>query len=280
MKWAHAKMGRKEHKKAFLMTKVQLLFEKGFSPYQISYELKIPWIRVLINLYTLVRDGHLRRSDIVFSIPPDKRNLIGSILKHVNKNMQVKQIIENIRNTEAVSLWSSIEEMESDVTVVSDFYYVRERSQISILGEIYADLCDTEVRLFDFIISRLQSEFGKDETEWWVNSVPETIRQECAKRQEQDNLRCPKEAYLNIIYLKEIINKNWHLFQESFAKVNNNPMLKKQLLADLIALNNIRNKVMHPLRKAALTDEDFELVRNFSKKIHVLTKGQIIRWIV
>jgi len=260
------------------MAEAQALLEKGLSPYQISKQLGIPWSKALTDLYTRVRDGYLRRSDIVFSIALEKRDAINAVLKL--HTLPVMQIVQILKSTEPAHLWSSSEEMLADATVVHDFRFVRERSQLTFLGEMYGDLCDIEVRLFEFTLARLQSEFGEDETGWWVNSVPAQIRQTCATRQEQDRLEYPRHAYLDLIDLKEILDRNWRLFEPHFAKVDPGPMLKNRLLTDMQALNSIRNKVMHPLRKAVLSEKDFELVRDFAKKIRILTGGQATRWIV
>lgn len=252
------------------MAEAQALLEKGLTPYQVSKRLGVSWSKALSILYTRVRDGYLRRSDIVFSVAPEKREAINAAISKAPAS-PVSEIVQNLKTTEAARLWGSSEEMTADATVVHDFHFVRKRSQLTFLGEIYADLCDIEVRLFDFMVARLKSEYGEQETGWWVNSVPPQIRQSCVARQEQDRLEYPRHAYLDLIDLKEILDRNWRLFESHFAKVGLSSTLKNQLLTDMQALNAIRNKVMHPLRKAVLSDRDFDLVSNFAKKIRILT---------
>jgi hypothetical protein len=44
---------------------------------------------------------------------------------------------------------------------------------------------------------------------------------------------------------------------------------KKKVLSGLVRLNSIRNRVMHPVRHAAPTLEDFEFIQNFVQRLNV-----------
>lgn len=81
----------------------------------------------------------------------------------------------------------------------------------------------------------------------WVTGVPLPIRQEAAARQEAEGNRFPKEAYLNLIDLKTIMEKNWKLFEPYFAALGRHGGRDK-CLAFMDRLNEIRRLIGHPLK--------------------------------
>ncbi len=84
--------------------------------------------------------------------------------------------------------------------------------------------------------------------EWWANGVPLEIRQECAKRQEEESHRkLQKEAYLDLIDLKKIIYRNWRFFQSYFVAIGEKRG-KDGALGWIDKLNEIRRFLAHPLK--------------------------------
>jgi hypothetical protein len=72
-----------------------------------------------------------------------------------------------------------------------------------------------EINLADFVLTVLRSNYGVEN--WWSSGVPLPIRQECAKRQEDEaHRKFQKEAYLDLIHLKRIIEHNWRFFKPYF----------------------------------------------------------------
>ena len=76
-------------------------------------------------------------------------------------------------------------------------------------------------------------------------------------------------CYTTFINLSEIIKNNWveifskkDVFPEDFTKD------KKQLLSDLLQINEIRNKAMHPLKNFKPTEQDFHFLKNFDAVIY------------
>jgi len=107
-----------------------------------------------------------------------------------------------------------------------------------------SDLCKRiEINLVDFVFGVLKP-VDKD---WWVNCVPLTIRQEAAKRQEEERNKLAKEAYLDLIDLKAIIAKNWKLFDAHFTALGISGG-RERVLSFFDRLNEIRRLIGHPLK--------------------------------
>jgi hypothetical protein len=107
-----------------------------------------------------------------------------------------------------------------------------------------SDLCKRiEINLVDFVFGVLKP----IDKNWWVNCVPLTIRQEAAKRQEEERNKLTKEAYLDLIDLKAIIVKNWKLFEAHFTAFGRSGGREKAL-SFFDGLNEIRRLIGHPLK--------------------------------
>lgn len=101
-----------------------------------------------------------------------------------------------------------------------------------------------EINLVDFVFGIIKPV----DTNWWVNSIPANIRQECAKRHEEEGCRFPKEAYFDLIHLKTVITNNWKLFEQHFLAEGLKGG-KAKSLEWIDKLNEIRRLVGHPLKK-------------------------------
>jgi hypothetical protein len=101
-----------------------------------------------------------------------------------------------------------------------------------------------EINLVDFVLDTIKASDEK----WWVSCIPQNIRQECAKRHEEEGCRFPKEAYFDLIDLKTVIAKNWPLF-EAHLRAEGSQGGKDKSLEWLDRLNVIRRLIGHPLKK-------------------------------
>ncbi len=133
--------------------------------------------------------------------------------------------------------------------------WVKERLPPKPSLDCYEAVAATEERLHIFLRQRLQQAFGKEESGWWAKGVPLPIRKKCAERREEHSRREPLSNYTDPIDLKEIVDKNWKLFEADFQRVKTEVKSKKDFLAGLDRLNEIRKAVMHPVRGAPTEDD-------------------------
>ena len=76
-----------------------------------------------------------------------------------------------------------------------------------------------------------------------------------------------KFSYVNLIDIYKIIIKDNELFEIIIHKSFHSK--KKELDRDFRRLNTIRNYVMHPLKGITPDENDFEFIREFSKKFNL-----------
>lgn len=107
-----------------------------------------------------------------------------------------------------------------------------------------------EVTLFRYVIEQLKL-VGEN---WWSESIPEPIRIECVRRREQEKSHefMPPEAYLGIIELREIIRKNWLIFESLMSNISLNDG-KEKATKWLVEVNDARKILAHPLKMQYLS---------------------------
>jgi len=101
-----------------------------------------------------------------------------------------------------------------------------------------------EINLVDFVLTVLK---GASDN-WWNEFVPPNIAQKCTERQKEEGNRFEKVAYLDLISLKALMDKNWKLFKEHFEAIGFQGG-KKKALAWMNQLNRLRRLIGHPLKK-------------------------------
>ncbi len=148
--------------------------------------------------------------------------------------------------------------------------WVKQRLPPKPQVDLYEAVTKTEERLHLFLRQRLQQAFGKKESGWWAKGIPEQIRKECAERREEDPRRQPTYNYTDLIHLKAIVEKNWKLFEADFQRVSKEIKSKKDFLAGLVRLNEIRRAIMHPVRRAP-AEEDKKFAQQMRKVIETFT---------
>lgn len=110
------------------------------------------------------------------------------------------------------------------------------------------DIVDIEILLFDWVVKELKDAYGDS---WWVSGVNDNIRIACATKQEEEcivNERVPKEAYLTLINLRQIITKNWKIFSSSMEEISGKKG-KDAATAWIQDLNETRKLWAHPLKQ-------------------------------
>jgi hypothetical protein len=227
------------------------LLLQGKSPSQIAGDLHIPLGVILNQLYHGVGQGHLRRSDILFSIEPDVRRAIETAVSAAGSSepRRLRPVLKN----------SGVQVSREDLEV-----YLRLRDARVDLGDMYEFVREIELRLHDYIRTSLIAEYG--EAEWWRKGVPLPVREDCAVMNERDaepvgSLYC----YTTLMNLRFILDREWTVLSKNLpggVKAD-----KQQFLADLSRLNRIRNIVMHPVKGIMFTADDFDFVRRLRRQL-------------
>jgi hypothetical protein len=104
--------------------------------------------------------------------------------------------------------------------------------------------------------------------------VPEPIRIECSKRQEQEDIARPNHAYLDLIAYKKIMESNWTEFEPALKAVGWHGG-KQKSLSWFDRLNEIRKTTAHPTRakfSEPLTSDDLSFLQEcLSRTLRMLS---------
>lgn len=227
------------------------LARAGLPPSEIAHRMNAPFATVMAHLFGLVGEGALKRSDIVFSFDQDVRDAIERAVEEHGTT--------DLRLLRKVLARQNVQIRREDMAI-----YLTLRDARVALGDMYEMVRDIELALHDRVRETFVRAFG--DGRWWREGVPASVRAECAALYEHDPDPAPDAfAYTTLIHLREILDKRWDVLAPAFPR----PMRsdRRKLLADLVALNRIRNAVMHPVRRAAFTDREFLFVRAFAKTL-------------
>lgn len=209
------------------------LLLEGCSPGEIAKRMGVSLKTTLGYLDQMVGEGRLRRSDILLSIPASRR--------HKPSNIDDRLVVE------------------------------RYGSPAKLLGDIYEDVRFIEVTLHSLIRRILEDKFGKSEEGWWRQGVPESVRKSCVVRREEDSdPAADPYCYTDLIDTRQIIEKRWNLLQSELLRQVSD---KRQLMDDLLRLNQIRRMVMHPVRRGVPSEDDFDFLRAFRRRLEAQSAG-------
>lgn len=206
---------------------------------QISRQRGVTLDTTLQYLNQMIGEGKLRRSDILFAIPRETRRAIAEANGARPPNVSPE-------DQYVVHLYGDA---------------------VHALGDMYSDLREVETTLHTFIQTHLKSRLGPSESEWWRKGVPVQIRKNCqVRREEDDEPAAEPYCYTDLLDLGRIIEDNWSSFQGCLSEPFRNN--RKQLLDQLRRLNGIRRAMMHPVRRNAPTEDDFDSVRAFKSNLY------------
>lgn len=219
------------------------LLGSGLYPSQISEQMGISVKSVIQYLRTRVGEGSLRLSDLYFSWPPEKRELLQRAAREQYPDDRLLTSSGLCRDELAL------------------FQALRCRRVFS--GDMYEHISETEIRIHDLVRGVLEREFGEAEEGWWRRGISASIRTKCAARREEDDEPCRLAyAYTTLVDLSAVISKNWIVFQSAMPPEYRSD--RKKLERCLLRLNRIRNAVMHPVKQRRWTEDDFAFARRFS----------------
>lgn len=232
------------------------LLRSGLSPKEIAKRQGVTLATILGYLDQLVGRGDVRRSDILFSVQKDVRQIILSIAG--NKTTSDSWDIVHVQ--------AKLKEQEFDVDREDIDVVLKYGDARHALGDMYEDIRTIETYLHQLIRKGLEKEYGKEELGWWRRGVPETTRRNCQLRREEDpEPVADPYCYTELLDLANILNKQWNVLSKRLAKdVAQN---KNTLLSKLGHLNTIRRNVMHPVRGAVPLEDDFEFVHELKQSL-------------
>lgn len=218
--------------------RVVALLKSGLPPDEVARKMGIARSVVFGHCDSLIVSGKLRRSDVFYSIPQERRNLVRRVFRQ-----------EKISEEE----WSisKAKQFEIDFETMVHYGFAG-----TFLGDLYEDIRVIEITFHERVCSALARALGN--TAWWNSAVPEKIRAECERRQSTD--REPSDSivnYLNLADLTVLVDRQWAILGSLFPR----SQPKTKSLGELRRLTTIRNWVMHPTRGVTPTEEDFVFVR-------------------
>ncbi|ABR91635.1 Hypothetical protein mma_0577 [Janthinobacterium sp. Marseille] len=123
-----------------------------------------------------------------------------------------------------------------------------------------------EVTLKDFVLEELKQEFGVNESEWFVEGVPQVVRLEVMGRYEKDNRkRGAPQHYFELIDYRRIALDHWDLFEPilGFERSGN----KEKKTKWMVSLNEQRNIVSHPSSAVSLSLEQLAELEGYEAKL-------------
>ena len=135
--------------------------------------------------------------------------------------------------------------------------------------DTYRVLRDLEMTLHRLVKKTLDLTFKNHDDAWWDDGIPVTIRKRCQTTKEENaGQRLEPYAYTNFIDFKEIMERNWASFRNVLPSDLADDRKKKQLLDALQRVNEIRNGVMHPIKRIPLSKADCDFVRKLRDQLH------------
>jgi hypothetical protein len=133
-----------------------------------------------------------------------------------------------------------------------------------------------EESLHAFIRDVLVDEYGLDAERWWRDGVPLDTRRKCAARREEDAKPQEHYAYVDLIDLKDILDKRWQHFEEHFSIAKELFPRKPDLMSSLTELNEIRKRVMHPARRYECDEEDWSALRRMRQALQSIIQSATV----
>ena len=118
------------------------------------------------------------------------------------------------------------------------------------------------------VLEELKREFGPEDSGWWIEGVPKTVRLEVGKRfEEDDGKRGSKEHYFDLIHYRKIAIDNWELFQDvlSFGKKGAGKEKGTSWMNDL---NEKRKVISHASSAISLSVQELIELQEYEQKLN------------
>lgn len=230
----------------------------GLTPPQIAAKQGLSLSKVFEELNRAVGDNLISRSEIYFSID-------GELRAKVEESCRV----HGYRPTSAVVGSAALEPLAADLTgedTEQVLVCLRYGPASRYYGDLYELIRKYELDYHHLTRDVLIREYGLSRRAWWYLGVPVGVRQGCAARAEEladfdrDPWTC---SYL--IDIASVLKDQWRLFEALFKVPS-----KNDVFAEIRSVNEVRNRVMHPVRDDPPTDADFDTLRSAYYKLQVV----------
>lgn len=121
-----------------------------------------------------------------------------------------------------------------------------------------------ETTLQKFVVEVLRQELGPDDSQWWIEGVPKSVRLRVTQRlEEDDGKRGPKEHYFDLIDYRTIADANWLIFEPMIGYGKTGGKDKKT--SWLVFVNEKRKIVSHASSAVTLSLEDLAQLQEYDK---------------
>ncbi len=208
--------------------------------------MKVTFATTKQYLYWAVGEAKIRRSDILFAFPRFKRQ-------------DIEDAITKNRTTYWFDIFQSLQKSGKPVDEDELKMYLELRDARVALGDMYETIREIERILHGIVKESLHALFG---IHWWAQAIPAEIRKKCEAYEKKAPTSDPFR-HTSFGQLVQILDDQWEfIFREHSKDLARD---KRKFLADLKQIQNVRNRVMHPVRDAAPIEDEFALVRDFVK---------------
>jgi hypothetical protein len=236
--------------------RILALLSEGLSPSQIAIQCKVPTSSVIQQISTAVNEGRVRRSEVLSTLNTEWREWVESFVQNGHK-LSPERLCASLKL--AFDWDIDIEELKLL------FAYIGKPIRA---GDMYGLLYEVERTLHTSIKAVLGAKYGFNEAGWWKQGVPEKVRIDCVQARERD-LEYTGEPYnfTTLIHLADILEKKWDIF--SLRLPTSVAKNKPGFMQNLKRMNNIRNRVMHPVRGMPPTEEEYEFMKEMQRKLEL-----------
>ena len=240
---------------------LEMLKERN-SPFEISKKTGLRIGTVTNHLIRSAGEGKIKLSDIYFGWSKQQRDCLHKTRK---KPVGLGYLIR-LGDHEEHLYSKMLGKYQLDKPQVRLFHALKESHMFR--GGMYEMISDLERNCHDWARQHLEGKYGPDELGkgWWREGIKGPIREKCASLKEADNDPCEHPYhYTTLIQLSDIITQkdNWRDIFDTLFKSNRGDK-KKNFQTQMVKLNNIRNKVMHPVKPNPWSEEDFEFLNEIS----------------
>jgi len=231
------------------------LMADGLTLSTIAKQCGVSTCSLIQNIDSAVHAGRVLRSQVQSALNKDWLDLVAPMTR--NPRVFTPKVISHM-------LKETYSNCDLDLEEVALYVLYCKKSYRAIdLYEVLHDMERTLHTKIKEVLIRKYHEF------WWKTGVPKSVRTSCQVAVEDDPEHRDEHPYdyTTLLNLKEILDKQWSLFGKQLPL--DVAQRKPDLMKDFNRLNAIRNKVMHPVRHAPPSDEEFAFAKHMQMQLDI-----------